>query len=304
PPGARVRATRHRGLHLRFLHHAVVQGAYLPVRLGGADPPRRRGGDGGAVPRRVRLRGGPRFRPEQLGGPGAVRGAVPPVGGARRHPPILAPLHRRPARRATAPRRIDHPPRLWGGSALRPRSRAVFHADGLTERHMSENNDAPTTEPTSTGGGDGGGTPAGFTQADVDRIVADRLARERAKYADYDDLKARAEQYTQAENAWTAERAKAEADYEELLGEKSRAEHELWRTAAAYKHGLPADLMEFLTGETAEEIDQRAETLASKLPAEPARTGPRPDPTQGQGADIPLNGDPLLADLKKKLSIP
>src|SRR5690606_25271712 len=138
----------------------------------------------------------------------------------------------------------------------------------------------------------------------VDRIVADRLARERAKYADYDDLKARAEQYTQAENAWTADGAKAEADYEELLGEESRAEHELWRTAAAYKHGLPADLMEFLTGETAEENDQRAETLVSKPPAETARPSPRPYPTQGQGADIPLDGDPLLADLKKKLSIP
>jgi hypothetical protein len=28
-----------------------------------------------------------------------------------------------------------------------------------------------------------------FTQADVDRVVADRIARERKKYADYDDLK-------------------------------------------------------------------------------------------------------------------
>ncbi len=31
-----------------------------------------------------------------------------------------------------------------------------------------------------------------FTQADLDRIVADRVARERAKYADYGDLKKRA----------------------------------------------------------------------------------------------------------------
>src|SRR5690606_23535206 len=155
-------------------------------------------------------------------------------------------------------------PRLCIGSAPRPRPRTQCHAAAHTERHRCGNNDAPTTQPNNTGRGDPGGTPASFTQADINPDGTDRLAPTRAKNADYDDLKARAEQYTQAENAWTAERAKAEADYEELLGEKSRAEHELWRTAAAYKHGLPADLMEFLTGETAEEIDQRAETLASK----------------------------------------
>jgi hypothetical protein len=33
-----------------------------------------------------------------------------------------------------------------------------------------------------------------FTQADLDRIVAERLARESKKYADYDDLKAKAEE--------------------------------------------------------------------------------------------------------------
>ena len=34
---------------------------------------------------------------------------------------------------------------------------------------------------------------AGLTQADVDKIVKERVARERAKFADYDELKARAE---------------------------------------------------------------------------------------------------------------
>ncbi|MDQ8045252.1 MAG: hypothetical protein REI11_11660 [Patulibacter sp.] len=34
-----------------------------------------------------------------------------------------------------------------------------------------------------------------FTQAEVDRVVRDRLAREREKYADYDDLKAKAAEF-------------------------------------------------------------------------------------------------------------
>lgn len=46
-----------------------------------------------------------------------------------------------------------------------------------------------------------------FTQADVDRIVADRVTRERAKYADYTDLKKRA-----ASAMTEQERAVAEAE--------------------------------------------------------------------------------------------
>lgn len=44
--------------------------------------------------------------------------------------------------------------------------------------------------------------PAGeqkFTQADLDRIVSERVARERTKFADYDDLKARASEAKTAE---------------------------------------------------------------------------------------------------------
>ena len=37
--------------------------------------------------------------------------------------------------------------------------------------------------------------PRTFTQAEVNSIVADRLTRERAKYADYDDLKTKAQQF-------------------------------------------------------------------------------------------------------------
>ena len=53
--------------------------------------------------------------------------------------------------------------------------------------------------------------PAGktFTQAELDSIVADRLARERAKYPDYEDLKAKAAKYDAAEEAGKSELQKA-----------------------------------------------------------------------------------------------
>ncbi|MGM0973405.1 MAG: hypothetical protein ACQEW2_10865 [Bacillota bacterium] len=46
------------------------------------------------------------------------------------------------------------------------------------------------------GGGDSGGDPPKtFTQEELDRVVADRIARERKKYADYDDLKTKSSEY-------------------------------------------------------------------------------------------------------------
>ena len=56
-------------------------------------------------------------------------------------------------------------------------------------------------------GGDGGGDDdkgkgddytAPATQADLDRIISDRLQRERAKFSDYGDLKAKAEKFDKA----------------------------------------------------------------------------------------------------------
>jgi hypothetical protein len=49
-----------------------------------------------------------------------------------------------------------------------------------------------------------------FTQADLDRIVSERLAREHKRFADYDDLKAK------AEAAEAAEREREEANASDL----------------------------------------------------------------------------------------
>ena len=47
-----------------------------------------------------------------------------------------------------------------------------------------------------------------FTQADIDRVVQERLARERQRYSDYDDLKAKVDaQKSEAEKAVEAARA-------------------------------------------------------------------------------------------------
>jgi hypothetical protein len=72
---------------------------------------------------------------------------------------------------------------------------------------------APADDKSSQEGGDEA-PPQTFSQADVDRIVADRLKREREKFKDYPELKAKAAEHDKALEAQkTAEqRAQEEAD--------------------------------------------------------------------------------------------
>ena len=56
-----------------------------------------------------------------------------------------------------------------------------------------------------TGGGEGDKT---FTQADLDRIVGERLTREREKFKDYDDLKNKAAEYDKGQQAQLSEQEK------------------------------------------------------------------------------------------------
>lgn len=122
-----------------------------------------------------------------------------------------------------------------------------------------------------------------FTQADVDRIVADRLKRERevvkTKFADYDDLKAKAGQATTAEERIAA-----------LEAEVTASKHEALKRRVQAAHGISDDDAElFLTGSDEESLTAQAKRLAareserkSKSPHVP-REGDNPRP-----ADDPM----------------
>lgn len=113
----------------------------------------------------------------------------------------------------------------------------------------------PATDPES---GAGGGTDQTFTQADVDRIVAERLKREReatkTKYADYDELKAKAEGAKTAEDRI--------ADLEKSI---EAANREAMRRRVQAAHGISdedADL--FLTGTDEDSLTAQAKRLADR----------------------------------------
>jgi hypothetical protein len=91
-------------------------------------------------------------------------------------------------------------------------------------------------------------------QADVDRIVRERVARERAKYSDYDDLKAK------AEGSKTLEERLAS-----LEGELTAAKASALRSDIAAKHGLSAEDRDlFLTGTDVDTLTAQAQRLASR----------------------------------------
>ena len=73
-----------------------------------------------------------------------------------------------------------------------------------------------------------------FTQEDLDRIVQQRLAREREKYADYDDLKAKAQQ-AETDQERAVREAREQAVNEVKSQYHTRAVRDAARAAAAGK---------------------------------------------------------------------
>lgn len=107
-----------------------------------------------------------------------------------------------------------------------------------------------------------------FTQADVDRIVTKRLS----DFSDYEELKAKAEKYDEAEEANKSELQKAidkaNALQAELDGMKKADEVRKVRDEVSQNMGVPASL---LTGSTLEECEAQAKAIAEyKAQSSPA----------------------------------
>lgn len=155
-------------------------------------------------------------------------------------------------------------------------------------------------------GGDGGkgdGFTAPASQADLDRIIQERVARERAKYADYNDMKAKAEAHdkaladakTDAEKAIDAARAEGEKS---ALGRANTvlvsAEARALAAEAKFRNpGLAVQALDLADVRVGDDGTVDADALKAKLKAladsdpyliDDGKTGgPRKDPSQGGG---------------------
>jgi hypothetical protein len=131
-----------------------------------------------------------------------------------------------------------------------------------------------------------------LTQTEVDKIVADRIARERKKYADYDELKKKAARLQQIEDANKSELDKAKDRETSLQVELQRYKVAEIRRAAASAAGLDSDLADLITAADEEEAAEQARKIAERLKV-PAKA---PDLRQGARTSppAPQNRNDLL----------
>ena len=123
------------------------------------------------------------------------------------------------------------------------------------------------------GGNDSGETPAAesefkaiTSQDDLNRVIDDRLKRERAKYADYKDLKARAAKADEYEQANQTEAEKAAKRIADLETELTTTRAQSMRLRIATEHGITEadDIDLFLTGTDEETPTRQAKRLAAR----------------------------------------
>lgn len=132
-----------------------------------------------------------------------------------------------------------------------------------------------------------------YTQAEIDQMIEDRLHRERKKFADYEEIKAKAEKYDAAEEANKSELQKATERAEALQKQVdtfTKAEEvRKIRVEVSEATGIPASL---LTAETKEACEEQAKAIAEFK----ANNEPPAYPTVKDGGDPQVNSKKATRD--------
>lgn len=142
--------------------------------------------------------------------------------------------------------------------------------------------------------------PKTFTQEEVNAIVEKRLARAKAEPpADYEELKAKAAKYDEAQEAAKSELQKAtesadkwKAMYEEL---KADGDRRAAIDAAAAEYKVDASMLARMSGD----VEENARFLAERAEAEP-KYGDMHDTGSYQGSHGAEEGDWLRKAFEKK----
>lgn len=123
-----------------------------------------------------------------------------------------------------------------------------------------------------------------FTQADVDRIVRERVQRERTKFADYDELKEKAGSATTLEERVAEIERTAKASEERAL-----------RAEVANAKGLTPTQAKRLIGATREELEADAVELLADIGAQKKQSNVSPR----EGNNPKATDDPMREFTRK-----
>ena len=116
------------------------------------------------------------------------------------------------------------------------------------------------------------GFKAPASQEELDRIIQKRLERERSRYADYDDVKARAERAAELESVAEDLRKRVEAF-------ESREARSVLVRKVASDNGVDHELLSEMRGDSEEELTAQAKRLAERLkPVAPVIPGQAKSP--------------------------
>ena len=104
------------------------------------------------------------------------------------------------------------------------------------------------------------------TQEELNRIIENRLRRERDKYADYDQLKEDSKKLGEVEKERDVYKSRLEEAEKENGMFKQAQQRDQWAQEVSDEHGIPK---EALRGETKEELLAHAETLKKYIGSAP-----------------------------------
>jgi hypothetical protein len=134
----------------------------------------------------------------------------------------------------------------------------------------------PAMSETTTGGNEGGQTPPAeggkdqfepiTSQEDLNRVIGERLERERSKFSDYADLKAKADRFDELEAANKTELERAQDRAAAAEKAATAAQAEALRFKVASKHGISEEDAElFLTGTDEDTLTKQAQRLSARV---------------------------------------
>lgn len=116
-----------------------------------------------------------------------------------------------------------------------------------------ENNDGQQA-----GNGDGNGFTPITSQDELNKVIGQRIAKVESKFADYEDMKAKADKFDEAEEANKSEIQKAQDAARAAEERATQAEQAALRADVAAAKGVPASA---LTGTTKKELEASADAL-------------------------------------------